>query len=531
MPIAFKCPKCGKQFNVKDELAGKPAACPCGVTFKIPGSKPAAAPAPAPAAPVSSPAPTPVPAPAAPAKQAAPAARPPTAAPAAKAVPKKPAPQARFAAPATPAKPVTAKPAAKPVLSPAEETEPFPEPKEDSPEEQSVDKKDNLKFLGGKDKTEAASLKDEEDEEEAEEGGEKGGEGGALKIWAGRVLIWVGAACILAALFLPWADIPAEWKGASASTPMPAPKKEGASPKKGEAAPAPDAGATKTGFLFRTLGMSTAAAGEEAPAAPAEGAAAPAADAKPADAAPAAAEAKPADAPAPAAAEAGAVKKEEPKLPVTPASEIVKGLDLPKEFPAESIFLAAYVIPGAALLLAFLALIPGVVLSGKPQMILGLLLTLAVAGATGALLFGLSARPGCAGFGGVIAPAPLGMYLTLAGAGACFVGGLLCSFGVFSASPASGKERNRSAMATRSTVRMSKKPGASAATKSPISPSGSKPGLPKPSAAKMKPVFSPKRPGATPSKAMGAKPGAGLKPGAKGPVAKMPVKPAPKPEK
>lgn len=36
MAITFKCPKCGKAFKVKDELAGKVAGCPCGAKFKIP---------------------------------------------------------------------------------------------------------------------------------------------------------------------------------------------------------------------------------------------------------------------------------------------------------------------------------------------------------------------------------------------------------------------------------------------------------------------------------------------------------------
>jgi len=36
MPINFACPSCGKDYNVKDELAGKKAKCKCGAVMPIP---------------------------------------------------------------------------------------------------------------------------------------------------------------------------------------------------------------------------------------------------------------------------------------------------------------------------------------------------------------------------------------------------------------------------------------------------------------------------------------------------------------
>ncbi|MCA9124470.1 MAG: hypothetical protein H6822_25305 [Planctomycetaceae bacterium] len=36
MPIQFACPGCGKDYNVKDELAGKKAKCKCGAVMPIP---------------------------------------------------------------------------------------------------------------------------------------------------------------------------------------------------------------------------------------------------------------------------------------------------------------------------------------------------------------------------------------------------------------------------------------------------------------------------------------------------------------
>ncbi len=58
MSIAFKCPKCGKAFKVKDELAGKVAGCPCGAKFKIP--VPQTPPPPPPPKPVATKKPAPV---------------------------------------------------------------------------------------------------------------------------------------------------------------------------------------------------------------------------------------------------------------------------------------------------------------------------------------------------------------------------------------------------------------------------------------------------------------------------------------
>ncbi len=38
MTIRFHCPKCGKHFKVRDELAGKSGRCPCGSHIRIPVS-------------------------------------------------------------------------------------------------------------------------------------------------------------------------------------------------------------------------------------------------------------------------------------------------------------------------------------------------------------------------------------------------------------------------------------------------------------------------------------------------------------
>jgi len=39
MPIAIRCPKCGKKYSVKDELGGKVVGCTCGAKLKIPQPK------------------------------------------------------------------------------------------------------------------------------------------------------------------------------------------------------------------------------------------------------------------------------------------------------------------------------------------------------------------------------------------------------------------------------------------------------------------------------------------------------------
>ena len=37
MAIAFSCPECGKQYKVKDELAGKPVTCKtCSAAIRVP---------------------------------------------------------------------------------------------------------------------------------------------------------------------------------------------------------------------------------------------------------------------------------------------------------------------------------------------------------------------------------------------------------------------------------------------------------------------------------------------------------------
>jgi hypothetical protein len=38
MPIKFACPSCGKDYHVKDELAGKKAKCKCGAVMPIPAA-------------------------------------------------------------------------------------------------------------------------------------------------------------------------------------------------------------------------------------------------------------------------------------------------------------------------------------------------------------------------------------------------------------------------------------------------------------------------------------------------------------
>src|SRR5262249_6581835 len=39
MPVAFSCPECGKQLNVRDDLAGKRIKCPgCGAVVSVPDS-------------------------------------------------------------------------------------------------------------------------------------------------------------------------------------------------------------------------------------------------------------------------------------------------------------------------------------------------------------------------------------------------------------------------------------------------------------------------------------------------------------
>src|SRR5262245_11049431 len=47
MPIPISC-VCGKQFQVKDELAGRPVRCPCSRVMTVPGRPVAVAPPPVP---------------------------------------------------------------------------------------------------------------------------------------------------------------------------------------------------------------------------------------------------------------------------------------------------------------------------------------------------------------------------------------------------------------------------------------------------------------------------------------------------
>ncbi|MCX7934338.1 MAG: hypothetical protein N3A66_03660 [Planctomycetota bacterium] len=361
------------------------------------------------------------------------------------------------AAPPKPA-PVAVTKAPSPPPPPAPQVEEVEEPIEEAPEE--VPEEVEEEKAGGEvaaaaeeESKEPAQEEEEigeeksaeEEAEEAEEKGEEEQEGAevvapAPKSWVGRILILAGAACIIAGLFLPWAlpntlksaasaDASSASSGASATDQPKEPSTHGlieedktketeqkGDKDKNENKEGPEAAPPEgesVGWRNSDL-VTVVVTGEES--SPATGGEA-----------------------GSGTSIAGAVGP--------------KGLEIPKMFSAMPIFYAIYGLAGAAVLLALLALLPGVILKGGLQKIVGLILSLACIGLLGAILFALNKTAAEAGgLTALFGQHQLGLILTVAGAAACFLGGLICTFGVFGAAVAAAPSRGR--LSTRSTVRM-----------------------------------------------------------------------------
>lgn len=398
MPIAFKCPKCSKLFKVKDELAGKVAGCGCGAKFRIPERK-----APPPAAPFDAGMTPPPPAP-------------------------PPGPMEEAPPPPEPMDEgvddydFEEEPAEDFEEEPADDfgaDDLGPEPMDDDlgPMDDLSEDADDLGEPVDDGDEEADESDDEEDEdaEDAEEDEED--EEDTPKSTIGRVLIWLGAACVIAGLFLPWASIPDTWLSAARAVAKPVVARvqnDGVGLVMGETAEeaASDGWDAADASGSDSASESDASSGESA------------------------------DSSDSAATDESTAVDTSSAPAATGATITPTGLELAQKLGAKNpMGFAIFGTVGLAVLLALLALIPGKILSGTPQMILGLLLALGTVGSCAASLFALgTSHADAGGIGGVFAYAGLGLFLTLGGSVACFLGGLICSFGVFkvAAAPQTG---------------------------------------------------------------------------------------------
>lgn len=445
MPVAFKCPKCSKVFKVKDELAGKVAGCTCGAKFRIP-------------------------------------------------MPKVHAPP-----PPPPPEPVQHDPLEEDVMAsseelfddqePMEDYDPEPEPEEDLLEEAEDDDtgvEDLLEDEPEEDDEDDDEGGDEDDEDDEDDDDDDDDDEGAAKSWAGRALIWVGTACLVASLFLPWLKTAPDKLGGG-NKPKATPVKEG---EKGNTEEAAD----KTETTMRAVitdGMIMAVTDEDVVDDENGGIGEDAGEG-----------AEKADEKGEGWEDDDDGDKKKPKKASSSTSPQSTGLKLVESISGKTpLIFAIFGACGIAGILALLAIIPGKILKGGAGMGLGLFLSLAVLGSTGATLFGISTVFE-GGFGAVFGAADLGLFLALGGSVACFIGGILCSLGAFKGGgsgdeaekPARGgrgalgaaKAKKPAAMPRGSTVRM-KPPtaGGDAAEDDAKSTSGT------PSAAKkpMKPPF------------------------------------------
>jgi len=334
----------------------------------------------------------------------------------------------------------TPTPAPQPASQAEEEIEEAPE---EVPEEVVEEKVDSEEAPESMEKEEEAPGEEPEKEskekiEEGEEAEEKQDieereEGEVLspapKSWAGRLLIFAGAACIIAGLFLPWAlpDTLKEQEAASATDgaiSIDQPKEPGThglieeeKPKESDSKEeAPHAAPSEGENIgWRNAGVDVVVvAGEEA------------------------------------TSNANAANTSAPAAAAGP-----KGWEIPKIFAAKPVFYAIYGLTGSAILLAVIALLPGVILKGGVQKITGLILSLACAGSLGAVLFGINQVAASAGgLAALFGQHQIGFILTIIGGAACFLGGIICTFGVFGTAAPASTTKDRSRMAARSTVRM-----------------------------------------------------------------------------
>ncbi len=455
MPIVFKCPKCAKMYKVKDELAGKVAGCTCGVKFKIPAPKPK---------PVIEPPEEPD---VSPEEQA-------EASSAVKTPPPPPPPQPKDVEEEElvddePAADMIAdddfqdEPEEEPVEDESIEEEPIEEPIEDeigeapepedeepedvdeSPDNEAEDSRDDEPVedvdaaADDEDDAEAADKEEDDDNEEEEEEEVVV----ASKGWPGRILVILGAALVIAGLFLAWTK-----DGGAVQKTVPAvtsddKNTEDTDDADDESSQAPrfNAGGVKLAIILPRVADKSgrhaqhviAAEAEETPARQGDEAAGGDKDAGDDDADDDDDGDDDGDDDDAEDGDGAAVAVSGP------------GFRIPLEHAAGNPMLwAIYAVAGVAVVLLILALIP--FLSGTVGMIVGIILSLAVAGSAAAVVLGLSKSMGMDP-GALLGNAGLGLYLTLGGAVLCFVGGLLMSFtvlkGASAAKPAGKPARGR----------------------------------------------------------------------------------------
>ncbi|MBN2710921.1 MAG: hypothetical protein JXR97_00600, partial [Planctomycetes bacterium] len=306
MPIAFKCPGCGKKYNVNDELAGKVAACSCGVKLRIPQTLAATAPAPMPEPDYD--------------MQDEPV-------------------QEQAYEESYSEQPYDDGMESEPVEEPAMgddfgdvdvDVEASEAPAEDYYSEPAAEESyetETESYDAGEDYNQPEEPAEDEDESFAsDEDSEEEEEMATPKSWVGRIFILLGAACLIASLFVPWFEASA-----------PAPK------------------------------------------------AAPAVTEEKADNATATDETADADADKPADETAADTAK---TAPATGAAKTYTLMELALEKgTTDPLGYVAFAMAGVAAILLILALIPGVIISGTIQILFGLLLSLGVLGSTGATLF------------------------------------------------------------------------------------------------------------------------------------------------